>query len=104
MHQNENSSIKDLVLYVLFRVFGVVLFTFTYTPVILSRLFYTFLYLLYPGLVSLEMPLSADPVLGVWTIKVLYGSNTVVIQTFEVDEYGKDSLFIVLDNVFEFLQ
>ncbi|XP_060595045.1 alpha-2-macroglobulin-like [Ruditapes philippinarum] len=38
------------------------------------------------GLVSLEMPLSSDPVLGSWMIKVLYGSKEIR-QSFKVDEY-----------------
>ncbi|XP_052279729.1 ovostatin-like isoform X1 [Dreissena polymorpha] len=38
------------------------------------------------GLVSLEMPLSSDPVLGEWTITVEMGLRTET-QTFKVDEY-----------------
>jgi uncharacterized protein YfaS (alpha-2-macroglobulin family) len=48
------------------------------------------LYVKYTGLVSLEMPLSSDPVLGSWMIKVLYGSKEIK-QSFKVDEYGKNA-------------
>ncbi|KAL3865380.1 hypothetical protein ACJMK2_042772 [Sinanodonta woodiana] len=39
------------------------------------------------GLVSLEMKLSDDPILGTWSIKVHGADET--IQSFKVEEYGK---------------
>ena len=45
------------------------------------------------GLVSLEMSLSADPLLGDWKIKVDIGETNPIIQYFKVDEYGKLSFF-----------
>ena len=47
-----------------------------------------FVFIMLIGLVSLEMPLSQEPVLGVWMVKADIGGH-IETQDFKVDEYGK---------------
>lgn len=52
----------------------------------------------FEGLVHVEMPLSSDPVLGPWKIRVKLADSEQT-ETFKVDKYGKLSFKHYLKHV-----